>query len=59
LDGVAKTTDNAKPDIQTPVENLYIIGDCVKAPGIGMNCAINSGWIIQDLLSKETLKKNI
>jgi len=54
LDGVAKTTDNAKPDIQTPVENLYIIGDCVKAPGIGMNCAINSGWIIQDLLSKET-----
>jgi hypothetical protein len=51
LDGVAKTTDNAKPDIQTPVENLYIIGDCVKAPGIGMNCAINSGWAIQDILS--------
>jgi len=52
LDGVAKTTDNAKPDIQTPIENLYIIGDCVKAPGIGINCAINSGWVIQEMLSK-------
>ncbi len=52
LDGVAKTLVNTKPDIQTPVENLYIIGDCVKAPGIGINCAINSARIIQDMLSK-------
>jgi protoporphyrinogen oxidase len=52
LDGVAKTLMNTKPDIQTPVENLYIIGDCVKAPGIGINCAINSARIIQDMLSK-------
>jgi protoporphyrinogen oxidase len=52
LDGVAKTTDNAKPDIQTPIKNFYIIGDCVKAPGIGMNCAINSGWAIQEMLLK-------
>jgi protoporphyrinogen oxidase len=51
LDGVAKTTDNAKPDIQTPITNLYLIGDCVKAPGIGINCAINSGWAIQEMLS--------
>ena len=51
LDGVAKTTDNAKPDIKTPVENLFIIGDCVKAPGIGINCAINSGWVIYEMIS--------
>lgn len=50
LDGVAKTIDNLKPDIKTPVENLYIIGDCVKASGIGINCAINSGWDIQEMI---------
>ncbi len=52
LDGVAKTLMNTKPDIQTPVQNLYIIGDCVKAPGIGINCAINSARIVQELLRK-------
>jgi phytoene dehydrogenase-like protein len=52
LDGVAKTLMNTKPDIQTPVENLYLIGDCVKAPGIGINCAINSARIIQETLCK-------
>ncbi len=52
LDGVAKTLINTKPDIQTPIENLYIIGDCVKAPGIGINCAINSARIIQEMLSR-------
>jgi len=51
LDGVAKTLVNTKPDIQTPVENLYIIGDSVKAPGIGINCAINSARIIQEMLN--------
>ncbi|DAC73002.1 MAG TPA: NAD(P)/FAD-dependent oxidoreductase [Thermoplasmata archaeon] len=55
LDGVAKTTDNTKPDIQTPVENLYVIGDCVKAPGIGINCAINSARIIQEMLTTTPL----
>jgi protoporphyrinogen oxidase len=54
LDGVAKTTDNAKPEIQTPIKNLYIIGDCVKAPGIGINCAINSARVVQELLSSST-----
>jgi protoporphyrinogen oxidase len=52
LDGVAKTIDKTKPDIQTPIENLYVIGDCVKAPGIGINCAINSAQIIQEMLIK-------
>ncbi len=51
LDGVAKTLMNTKPEIQTPIENLYLIGDCVKAPGIGINCAINSARIIQEILS--------
>ena len=50
LDGVAKTIYNKKPEIVTPVENLYIIGDCVKAPGIGLNCAINSAKILADIL---------
>jgi protoporphyrinogen oxidase len=42
LDGVAKTIDNQKPQIQTPINNLFIIGDGVKAMGIGFNCALNS-----------------
>jgi len=50
LDGVAKTIDNRKPDVRTPVKNLYIIGDCVKAPGIGINCALNSARLLADML---------
>ena len=50
LDGVAKTIDNIKPDVETPVENLYLIGDCVKAPGIGINCAVNSARILEEIL---------
>ena len=42
LDGVAKTIDNPKPEIITPIKNLYVIGDGVKAHGIGFNCALNS-----------------
>ena len=56
LDGVAKTIDNIKPDIKTPVENLYIIGDCVKAPGIGINCAVNSARILTDILTTPMTK---
>jgi len=50
LDGVAKTIDNIKPDVKTPIENLYLIGDCVKAPGIGINCAVNSARILEEIL---------
>jgi len=50
LDGVAKTIDNEKPGIKTPIENLYVIGDCVKAMGIGVNCAINSARLLEDCL---------
>ena len=54
LDGVAKTIDNEKPEIKTPVENLYLIGDCVKTPGIGFNCALNSARILTDVLMNST-----
>ncbi|HID24970.1 MAG TPA: NAD(P)/FAD-dependent oxidoreductase [Thermoplasmata archaeon] len=50
LDGVAKTIDNVKPEIKTPLRNLYLVGDCVKAPGVGVNCAINSAKMLQDIL---------
>ncbi len=50
LDGVAKTTDNVKPETQTPVKNLFIIGDCVKAPGIGINCALNSARLLSEII---------
>lgn len=51
LDGVAKTIDNEKPKIETPINNLFLVGDCVKAPGIGINCALNSGKILAKILS--------
>lgn len=52
LDGVAKTIDNDKPEIKTPVENLYLIGDCVKAPDIGVNCAVNSARMLINFLEQ-------
>lgn len=52
LDGVAKTINNEKPEIKTPIDNLYLVGDCVKAPGIGFNCALNSARLLSDLLDK-------
>ena len=51
LDGVAKTIDNKKLDVETPIENLYVIGDCVKASGIGINCALNSARLLDMLFS--------
>lgn len=53
LDGVAKTLENEKPDIKTPIKQLYLIGDGVKAPGIGFNCAMNSARLLHTIL-KET-----
>jgi len=53
LDGVAKTIDKDKPDIVSPVDNLYLVGDCVKAPGIGFNCALNSASILADMLKQK------
>jgi len=52
LDGVAKTIDNAKPAITTPIQDLYVIGDGVKAMGIGFNCALNSARLLAEKLHK-------
>jgi len=52
LDGVAKTIESDKPEIVTPVKNLFLVGDCVKAPGIGFNCALNSARILSDEILK-------
>ena len=49
LDGVAKTIDNMKPQIDTPIDNFFVIGDGVKAMGIGFNCALNSARKLVDL----------
>ena len=51
LDGVAKTIYNEKPDITTPVENLFFVGDSVKALGIGFNCALNSARLLEKKLN--------
>ena len=51
LDGVAKTIDNEKPDSETPVKNLYLVGDCIKSTGIGMNCAVDSAINLVEKLS--------
>ena len=48
LDGVAKTIDNDKPDVETPIKNLYIAGDSVNSKGIGINCAVDSANIIYE-----------
>jgi phytoene dehydrogenase-like protein len=50
LDGVAKTIDNVKPEVITPIENLFFVGDCLKAPGIGINCALNSARQLAEIL---------
>jgi len=54
LDGVAKTIDNDKPEVITPIKNLYLVGDCVKAPGIGFNCALNSARILINILENSS-----
>ncbi|KAA0002396.1 MAG: NAD(P)/FAD-dependent oxidoreductase [Thermoplasmata archaeon] len=50
LDGVAKTIDNEKPDVATPIKNFYLVGDCVKAKGVGMNCAADSANVLMERL---------
>ena len=58
LDGVAKTIENEKPDVTTPIDNLYLVGDCVKAPGIGFNCALNSANVLSDIIISKQINKN-
>ena len=53
LDGVAKIINNKKPEIITPVKNFYLVGDCVKATGIGVNCAVDSAVRLANMIKKE------
>ncbi len=48
LDGVAKTIDNEKPSVRTPVKNLYLAGDCVESKGVGINCAADSSRLVAE-----------
>jgi hypothetical protein len=50
LEGVAKSMVNEKPSVETPIDNFYLIGDCIKAPDIGVNCAVHSAKRVADLL---------
>jgi hypothetical protein len=50
---VAKTIDNPKPTIHTPIQSLYVIGDGVKAMGIGFNGALNSARLLYSYLLGE------
>ncbi len=50
LDGVAKTVHNEKPESKTPVKDLYMVGDCIKSTGIGMNCAVDSAVKLSEKL---------
>ncbi|RLF38132.1 MAG: NAD(P)/FAD-dependent oxidoreductase, partial [Thermoplasmata archaeon] len=53
LDGVAKTIENKKPPLITPIENLYLVGDCTKAPGVGVNCAMSSAKLLHEIIKKK------
>ncbi|HUS98864.1 MAG TPA: FAD-dependent oxidoreductase [Candidatus Thermoplasmatota archaeon] len=50
LEGVAKSMVNEKPSIETPINNFYLIGDCMKSPDIGVNSAVNSANHVASLL---------
>ena len=52
LDGVAKTIDNEKPAVATPVKNFFIVGDSTNAKGVGINCAADSANLLMDELGK-------
>jgi protoporphyrinogen oxidase len=52
LDGVAKTIDNEKPSCITPIKNFYLVGDCVKSIGVGMNCAVDSSIKLFKILNE-------
>jgi len=50
LDGVAKTIDNRNPEIHTPLQGFYIVGDSTKAKGVGINCAADSARVLMQEL---------
>jgi protoporphyrinogen oxidase len=52
LDGVAKTIDNEKPSVVTPIKNFFIVGDSTNAKGVGINCAADSANLLIDELRR-------
>jgi len=52
LDGVAKTIDNEKPAVSTPIKNFFIVGDSTNAKGVGINCAADSANLLMEELRK-------
>jgi len=52
LDGVAKTIDNPKPPVSTPIKNFFIVGDSTNAKGVGINCAADSANLLIEELRK-------
>ncbi len=50
LDAVAKTIDNPKPSVATPLENFYLVGDSTEGKGVAVNCAADSARLLMDEL---------
>jgi hypothetical protein len=50
LDAVAKTIDNPKPSVDTPVKNFYLVGDSTEGKGVAVNCAADSARLLMDEL---------
>lgn len=52
LDAVAKTIDNAKPSVATPLQNFYLVGDSTQGKGVAVNCAADSARLLMDELGR-------
>ena len=46
LDAVAKTIDNPKPSVKTPLEHFYLVGDSTEGKGVAVNCAADSARLL-------------
>ncbi|MBS3773513.1 MAG: FAD-dependent oxidoreductase [Candidatus Thermoplasmatota archaeon] len=50
LDAVAKTIDNPKPSVATPLKHFYLVGDSTEGKGVAVNCAADSARLLMDEL---------
>lgn len=50
LDAVAKTIDNPKPPVATPLRNFYLVGDSTEGKGVAVNCAADSARLLMEEL---------
>jgi len=53
LEGVAKIITNKRPSITTPINNFYLIGDCVKSSDFGINSCVNTAKKVEEIISKK------